>query len=397
MFNLQENLGGFEHEVQAPALPARALGAVRGAHRLRPQAAGAGVLVRPLLGQEDTEPELSGFKGFGLGFRCLPETWAGWAGDQQAAGGRGARWHGAASRASLVCSRPLEPAGCLQGRKEEHFLALPLPPRFLPPGQPFSGDRLRWERRGGSGRRLSRPSWRDGCEQGSGFPAPVTPARPGRCSAPPARVTSASPWPSAGDRRWRRVGAALQLGAWQLFRGIRGKTAPGSLASGRRRRKWLQPFAGPSPHTRFVPGKEVPRAVRGLSTKQSPSPSTAWHRGHHVLGTARGRRPAQQEGLCVPAACLLPAPRDGRCAGPGSVPVCRRLVNSARHQKRQPGPGRSRCWQGSRCPAGTGLLLLPAPLLGDLAGLGAAGAGRGCAWGKEQGPGGFAGRARRGG
>lgn len=44
MFNLQENLGGFEHEVQAPALPARALGAVRGAHRLRPQAAGAGVL-----------------------------------------------------------------------------------------------------------------------------------------------------------------------------------------------------------------------------------------------------------------------------------------------------------------------------------------------------------------
>lgn len=44
MFNLQENLGGFEHEVQAPALPVRALGAVRGAHRLRPQAAGAGVL-----------------------------------------------------------------------------------------------------------------------------------------------------------------------------------------------------------------------------------------------------------------------------------------------------------------------------------------------------------------
>lgn len=210
------------------------------------------------LGQEGTEPKLVGFKGFGSGFWCLLETWAGWAGDGQAAGSPGACWHGAASW-------PLEPAGCLQGRKRSISLPSRSPLASCPRGSLSPGQsRLRWERQGGSGRRLSRPSSWDSCEQGSGFPAPVTPVHPSRCCSPPARITSASPWPSAGDRGWRRVGATLQLGAWQLFRGIRGKFAPG-----RWRRQWLWLFAGPSPHTRFVPGRELPTSPLCLAPQVS--------------------------------------------------------------------------------------------------------------------------------
>lgn len=186
------------------------------------------------------------------------------------------------------------------GQKEEHFPALPLPPRFLPPGQPFS--RPVEAAVGEAGRERPQaepPQLVRRLRAGLGLPCPSNPS-----SSQPLLLASCpdhlcltlgfcrGPGVAAGGGRAAAGGlAALQGDQGEICSWAMEEAMAVAVC---------RPF---SPH---------PVCPRPGAAHVLPVPGTAGLGVRPVSCTAR-RAP------CAP--CLLPAPRDGHRAGPGSVPA----------------------------------------------------------------------------